>query len=746
VLYIADANNHQIRQMNISTGAVTLFAGTPITTAITPGSTDGTGTNASFNFPSDLALDSSGNLLVNDSGNSRWRQITPAGVVTTVAGSVVGFADGSGTATQFNSPAGVAYSSNGYFLVADKGNARIRQLVSPPPQVAPIFSAVTGATRGSVVQSAAVTLNALPDNSTHPGTISCPAGDSNCGFLINGVFNSNAGFKNGDVVIMQLTAASTYSTSVSATMSIVDLSGSATFTVTTGAEPYVPPPTVTQPPVVTPAGTPTPVDTPNTVFTNGSNLGATVDTTGAVVLPPTPDLTLTFTATTPTNVAIKPPENVPVVFTNSSGVGIKLTALTGDATVVTRKIGNDVLIEVATGTTRIEPTGNNVSIPLTTTANNNVATLQNDSTSTTPSSLVVRRDNQSISTFIENGKMVFIIRGGATGNSRFADETANNSITIYSGETANFTNQGGLNKLRLGSLDGDRNLPGDPLKAGNDANSLLPTTAPGVIVPQLNGSISRFDGEPITEGIRRQLDQAFGLPGDNSTLTFDPASGVVTYRVGPINGQYYEGRFMALGELLVALSGFSDNGFGATNPAQAVSGAFALTNRGVQLTLSSALGYFTELKGAVKQVDPSGGMTLQANGVLAITMNNELYFTQPGYLTQSTGVTGAPNVAMGSDGLLSFRDSKGSQQTLYPVLGDSDALKRILQDIDPAATLENLGNGEAKATVGSQEFRIQPQYKLNPLYLPHLYDKWWFDNGLFYYTLSNGRSQATSIK
>jgi len=124
-VYVADTWNHTIRKVT-PLGVVTTLAGS----AGTAGSTDGTGNAAQFNCPCGVAVDSVGNVYVAERDNYTIRKVTPAGVVTTLAGSagMWGSADGAGSVARFNMPVGVAVDSAGNVFVADTGNQTIRKV------------------------------------------------------------------------------------------------------------------------------------------------------------------------------------------------------------------------------------------------------------------------------------------------------------------------------------------------------------------------------------------------------------------------------------------------------------------------------------------------------------------------------------------------------------------------------------------------------------------------------------------
>ncbi|HYD94148.1 MAG TPA: hypothetical protein VEC01_02390 [Noviherbaspirillum sp.] len=136
-LYVADAGNYTIRKI-ATTGVVTTLAGS----AGASGSSDGTGSAARFSALRSIAVDSAGNIYAVD--NNAVRKVSPAGVVTTLAGVAAepGDADGTGGAARFRQPWGIAVDAAGNAYVADTENAVVRRITP-----AGVVSTVAG-TRG----------------------------------------------------------------------------------------------------------------------------------------------------------------------------------------------------------------------------------------------------------------------------------------------------------------------------------------------------------------------------------------------------------------------------------------------------------------------------------------------------------------------------------------------------------------------------------------------------------------------
>jgi sugar lactone lactonase YvrE len=122
-LYIADKENSRIRQVSPQ-GVVITIAGSGRN-----GGANGKDTSASFNFPNGLAADAASNVFIADQGNSVIRKLVPGDLVSTLAGSgLTGKDNGAATAASFNGPAAVAIDANGNVFVADAGNNLIREI------------------------------------------------------------------------------------------------------------------------------------------------------------------------------------------------------------------------------------------------------------------------------------------------------------------------------------------------------------------------------------------------------------------------------------------------------------------------------------------------------------------------------------------------------------------------------------------------------------------------------------------
>ncbi len=138
-VYVADTGNHTIRRISRS-GNVNTVAGMPGVC----GSADGTGSAAQFCVPYAIAVDAQLNLYVADTGNETIRTISPAGKVTTIAGTagVPGSADGAGASAQFSWPTGIAVDGSHNVYVSDQGNSTIRMIT--PGYVVSTVAGVAG--------------------------------------------------------------------------------------------------------------------------------------------------------------------------------------------------------------------------------------------------------------------------------------------------------------------------------------------------------------------------------------------------------------------------------------------------------------------------------------------------------------------------------------------------------------------------------------------------------------------------
>ena len=148
-LFVTDLLNHRIRMID-GDGNVTTVAGTD-----TSGVTDGSVRIAQFSFPTGITIDGGGNLIVADCGNHRIRMVRCGGDVTTIAGTLPGFVDG--TDAMFNSPVAVTVDNEGNLFVADANNHCIRVI---PGAAAPAMPRIMPAAEDAGGVGTAVTINA----------------------------------------------------------------------------------------------------------------------------------------------------------------------------------------------------------------------------------------------------------------------------------------------------------------------------------------------------------------------------------------------------------------------------------------------------------------------------------------------------------------------------------------------------------------------------------------------------------
>ena len=128
-LFIADTGNNVVREVNCSTGLITTVAGN----GVCGFSGDGcAATSAELDAPTGVAVDAAGDLFIADCGNNVVREVIHAtGLITTVAGNGVGGYSGDGYAAasaEFNVPSAVAVDTAGDLFIADSGNNVIREV------------------------------------------------------------------------------------------------------------------------------------------------------------------------------------------------------------------------------------------------------------------------------------------------------------------------------------------------------------------------------------------------------------------------------------------------------------------------------------------------------------------------------------------------------------------------------------------------------------------------------------------
>lgn len=513
--------------------------------------------------------------------------------------------------------------------------------------------------------------------------------------LDGGAFTSAPGtVANGATLKVKVQSADTYDTSASATVTIGTRKGR--FVVTT--------PKITKITALTQLFTMPPA-------------GAQIRSDGSVLV----------SSTTPVLLMVNPPAGAVIQTT----AGTPLSTNSGTMTLLTEQIANMTFTPVA---------GSNVphiidgTMTISFTTADNVMAIGNVTTpalvtSTTPTGNFTINSVPALSSVAISNGVVTLQYTGMAGTG-FAATTS-----VYGGETAEITNAGALKQLRIGSLNGDKGIPGDPL-------TLAQVTTDSA-VPKLDGNLARLNNAAsLLTVIQEALNSQFGVT--TSQISYDQTNGVVSYVAG---GKTY--RFIPIGVPTVQVSGTTasvrGNRFSASNAANTASGAFSLASRGIQLTLGSALGYFGDLDQVLKASDPSANIRLRSNGVLQLNLSGASYLAAPGSQSSSGGQTGAPAIVLDSSGYYAFRDSTGASQILYPAFANVTTVDTTIKALDPTSSTTASGNGTATLTLGTTPYTLLPQYPLIGLPTAHANDLWWQDGAMFYIRYSDGTAQGFTV-
>jgi NHL repeat len=160
-LYVADTGNNEIRKIVIATTEVSTLAGLGV-----PGSMDGVGSAATFNYPAGITTDGT-NLYVADVNNSVIRkiEIVTAKVSTFAGPGSLGSGDGIGSAASFGNPEGITTDGTNLY-VADTANNKIRKIVISTSQVTTLAGS---GVQGSIDATGTTALFNMPNDITTDG-------------------------------------------------------------------------------------------------------------------------------------------------------------------------------------------------------------------------------------------------------------------------------------------------------------------------------------------------------------------------------------------------------------------------------------------------------------------------------------------------------------------------------------------------------------------------------------------------
>ncbi len=270
---------------------------------------------------------------------------------------------------------------------------------------------------------------------------------------------------------------------------------------------------------------------------------------------------------------------------------------------------------------------------------------------------------------------------------------------IYVGEIVQIDANGKVTQVRLGSMEGNSTMVGDPIKMPS-----IPGLSFTTVVPNLKGTVARISA---TQDFGDVIAASLGVTsnGQNSNGVLN-----LTFPVGSANA-------LPTGEITVDTN--RANGMSVTG-----NGKVETVISGVIVSFSPSVADPSQLAGQVIILDKNATVTVNESGVLLATVNGVTYALQPGWVVSkvSGGVTGYTTDVRGN---VVYQDNTGNQQTLYPAFTDLAKLVAAFKGSD--ANLGATGNDDGTVTAKFQgvNYTLVPDYVLTPVPAEHAKDAWW---------------------
>ena len=447
----------------------------------------------------------------------------------------------------------------------------------------------------------------------------------------------------------------------------------------------------------------------------GVNPSASINSEGALVIAASPDdrppiIVLRTDGTV--NVGVKLPPGKPVVF-SSNGATQQIVDISGQSQFSTTSKQGVTQVELVKGQMKVdvEKSGTTVSVTSSNSQSTGSVVTRVDKTT-----IAVVKDETKALVFVDSGKIDY-----------FAGQKS--PIAVYQGEISMIDSGGNLIQLALGSQNGQKQLPGDPLPVQIPKDQLTK-------VPNLEGALPRFDNMlSLLDLVGDAIKEASG--DSSGQLSYEKTTGVIAYRLGGTTI-----RLIALGDVLVQLNQFAATTISATSGV-----AYSLASRGIEMSLAGALGYFSDLQSVIKTIDSAGQLSLKPTGAIEIRVGGGRHVVMPGFAAH---LPFNPNPLPGFDtdisGYAVFRDHLGTLQTLYPTFLDPDRLNLVFAAGVPSLRLTNNGNGTVTVATEGQTLTLRPEYRVIDRPVGHESDTYWFDNGIIYFRNSDLSAQGFRLE